>query len=967
MKLPLSSLLLLVPGLLVAQDVGEPLLGNIRQLTFSGKRAGEGYFSADGKKLIFQSERDAANPFFQMFLLDLESGDTNRVSPGGGKTTCGWVYPDGKHVMFASTHADPAAADKQAAEIKDRAEGKQKRYSWDYDENYDLWRTKTDGSEPVNLTKSLGYDAEGAVSADGQWIVFASNRHAYTENLTAEEKTHFERQKSWLMDIYTMRADGSEVKRLTDVRGYDGGPFFSADGKKICWRRFNEEEDRAEIWTMNRDGSDQRQITKVGAMSWAPFFHPSGDYLIFTTNKHGFDNFELYLVDAHGTQEPVRVTTTAGFDGLASFSPDGKKLTWTSNRTADKTSQIFLCDWNDSAARAALKLGSTPAAAPDFAKSTTADISPDDLKQHVTYLASDALEGRLTGTKGEQLATQYVADCFKQYGLEPAGQDGTYFMPFEFTAGVALGDGNVLSSNADDPADPPKLRRDWIPLAFSNVGKMEPTGVVFAGYGMEVPAGKSAKGPEEEYSSYVHTDVKDKWVILLRYLPDGISQEQRVRYFPYSSLRRKAMTAREKGAKGIIIVSGPNAKVQEQLVPLGFDASLAGSGVAAVSVTDGMVSDWLKMAGKDLKKLQDTLDKGDLIQGFEIPGLKISSTIVINQEKRIGRNVVAKLPSATSAPAVLIGAHVDHLGNVGGSDSRAAEPHKNEIHHGADDNASGTGGMLEIAQYFSEQVKSGEMKLTRPVMFAAWSGEELGLLGSASYARILAKAKGDENAKLNDQFCANFNMDMIGRLGQSVVIQGLGSSTYWTPALEKRNIAVGLSIQAQNDCFLPTDATTFYLRGVPIFNLFTGSHEDYHKPTDTADKVNYPGAAKITKLTALIAKDIATGTTVPDYVEQKKPQETTGRGFRIYLGTIPDYSQGDAVGVKLSGVSPVGPAAKAGVLAGDIIVKLGGKEIKNIYEYTDILAALKIGEATDISVKRGDKIVDLKITPGSRE
>jgi Tol biopolymer transport system component/membrane-associated protease RseP (regulator of RpoE activity) len=870
--------------------------------------------------------------------------------------------------MFASTQADPESLAKQKSELDDRAQGKQKRYSWDYDDNYDLWRTELDGTNPVNLTHTLGYDAEGAVSPDGQWIVFASNRHAYTEALSSEDKARFEMKKSFLMDIYIMKSDGSEVKRLTDVKGYDGGAFFSANGTKICWRRFNEGEDQAEIWTMNRDGSDQRQITKMGAMSWAPFYHPSGDYLVFTTNKHGFDNFELYLVDAKGAHEPVRVTSTAGFDGLASFSPDGKKMTWTSNRTADKTSQIFLSDWNDTAARAALGLGTEirPALPAATAASNT-EISPDDLKRHISYLASDELEGRLTGTKGEQLATEYVAASFKQYGLQPAGENGTYFVPFDFTAGVALGVGNRLSSNADSPGDPPKVRRDWIPLSFSSVGRTEETGVVFVGYGMEVPAGKTSKGPEEEYSSYIHADVKDKWVIILRYLPDGLSQEGRQRFFTHSSLRQKAMLARQKGARGIIIASGPNAKVIEQLVPLSFDASLAGSGVAAISVTDQLAASWLEMAGKNLKTLQDTLDKGELIQGFEIPGLKIGSEISISQEKRTGRNVIGKMPAAGEAPGVIVGAHVDHLGNQGGSDSRAVEKEKNEIHHGADDNASGVGGMLEIAEYFTGMARTGQLKLKRPVYFAAWSGEELGLLGSSAYTRKLAKTQGDENGKLSKLFCANFNMDMIGRLGQNVIIQGLGSSDYWNSAIEKRNVAVGLSIQAQPDCFLPTDATSFYLRGIPIFNLFTGSHEDYHKPTDTADKINYQGAAKIAKLTALIARDVATSETAPNYVEQKKPQEASGRGFRIYLGTIPDYSQGDVEGVKLSGVSPVGPAAKAGILAGDVIVKLSGREIKNIYEYTDVLAALKIGEATEITVKRGDKKVDLKITPGSRE
>ena len=342
------ALFLFCPGSVNAEVTGtvpaneQLLLTRSRQLTFAGKRAGEGYFSADGSKLIFQSERDEKNPFFQIFLMDLETGDTERVSPGTGKTTCAWVHPGGKKVMFASTHADKEAEAKQQAELKERAEGTVKKYSWDYDEHYDLWESDLKGGALKNLTNIRGYDAEGSYSPDGQWIAFASNRHAYTETLGDEDAARFRLDKSFLMDIYLMRADGTETRRLTDVKGYDGGPFFSADGKKICWRRFNEKGDLAEIWTMNADGSNQRQLTNLGAMSWAPYFHPSGEYLIFATNLNGFANFELYLVDAEGKKQPVRVTTTEGFDGLPGFSPDGGKLTWTSNRTVEQNIADFL-------------------------------------------------------------------------------------------------------------------------------------------------------------------------------------------------------------------------------------------------------------------------------------------------------------------------------------------------------------------------------------------------------------------------------------------------------------------------------------------------------------------------------------------------------------------------------------------------------------------------------------------------
>ncbi len=957
---------------LTAASAADQFLTQPRQLTFSGKRAGEGYFSKDGKRLIFQSEREEGNPFYQIYLLDFESGDVRRLSNGTGKTTCAWLHPDGAQFLYASTHADATAQQKQAAELKERAEGKQKRYAWDYDENYDIYAAPLAGGEPANLTKIQGYDAEGSYSPDGQWIAFASNRHAYSEKLTPEEQEKFERQRSWLMDIYLMRADGSEVKRLTDVRGYDGGPFFSPDGKSLCWRRFNEEETTAEIWTMNTDGSDQRPLTKLGAMSWAPYFHPSGQYLIFTTNKHGFENFELYLVDAAGKHEPVRVTETDGFDGLPVFHPDGKQLSWTTNRTADKTSQIFMAAWDHAAALTVLGLtaeSSSPALPVPAAAEFASDITGADIKKHIEYLASDALEGRGTGTKGEALATEYAAQLFASFGLEPAGTDGKWLHPFEFTAGVALGDANRLAFKGVEPGAL-TVAKQWTPLTFSTAGEIKEAGIVFAGYGIEAPAGRDDKGKATEaYSSYFHLDVKDKWVMMLRYTPEGQSQEERVRMAQYSSLRFKALTAREKGARGIIIVSGPASKANQQLVPMSYDASMAGSGIAAISLDDELAGTLLKTAGKDLKALQEKLDTGAVEQGFDLPGVMLAANLDIRQERRTGHNVLGRLkaPGGSTEPALVIGAHIDHLGKNGGSDSRATETQRGGIHHGADDNASGVAGVLEIAQTMAAQAKEGTLVLKRDVIFAGWSGEEIGLLGSNAWCRDLAKTTGDENAKLNTMLCANLNMDMIGRLRANVILQGLGSSDWWAGEIERRNAVTGLPIQTQQDCYLPTDASTFYLRGVPIFNAWTGAHDDYHKPSDTADKVNYDGAANISRFMMLVARSLATTTDEPAYKEMKKPTEGSRGGLRVYLGTIPDYSQEGIEGVKLSGVSAVGPAAKAGVKAGDIITKLAGKEIKNIYDYTFIMGVLKIGQETDLEVMRDGKKESMKITPGSRD
>ncbi|MCA9266473.1 MAG: PD40 domain-containing protein, partial [Planctomycetales bacterium] len=218
------------------------LLSHVRQLTFAGRRTGEGYFSADGQSIVFQSERDPQNPFYQIFRMDLELGDTERISPGIGKTTCAWIHPDNQRVLFASTHEDPNAQQKQKEELEFRASGQERRYSWDYDEHFEVYEYNGQTKAYRNLTQSPGYDAEGSYSPDGKLIAFASNRSAYGDTadpLTDADREILEQDLAYMMEIYLMNADGSNVRRLTHTRGYDGGPFFSPNGQQICWRRFS--------------------------------------------------------------------------------------------------------------------------------------------------------------------------------------------------------------------------------------------------------------------------------------------------------------------------------------------------------------------------------------------------------------------------------------------------------------------------------------------------------------------------------------------------------------------------------------------------------------------------------------------------------------------------------------------------------------------------------------------------------
>lgn len=972
------------------------LLTNVRQLIFEGKRSGEGYYSADGRYFIFQSEREPDNPFYQMYLLDLETGDTRLLSPGHGKTTCGWVHPSSEKVILASSHDDPAARDKMTEELDLREAGEQRRYEWAFDDHYDIYEYDLATETFTNLTNSPGYDAEGSYSPDGSLIAFSSNRLAYGDQpMSDEDQERFEFDNGYMADIYLMNADGSDVRRLTDAPGYDGGPFFSPDGQRIVWRRFNIEGDQAEIYTMNIDGSDQKRLTDLGAMSWAPFYHPSGDYIIFSTSVHGFQNFEFYMVDTAGEKEPVRVTFTDGPDVLPVFSPEGDELAWSTRRGADGLPQIHVADWNDARARELLALsagrgtttydvGDALEMAADLS-ATAPEIRPEDARLHVERLASDAMDGRLTGTPGEAAATAYVADAFETLGLDPAGDDG-YFQPFEFTSGVSLEGPNVLSirfgdgagdaageseATSEDPNDAgesldPELDVDWRPLSFSKAGSVGFSEITFAGYGITAPE----EGGLPAYDSYADLDVEGRWVVALRYLPEDVTPERRQHLSRYASLRFKAMEARDRGAAGVLIVTGPNSQARDQLVALRFDASVSGAAIPAVSITDDLAQQLFAASGQDLGQAQTALDAGEVVPGFELPGATIGAHFSLAFEESTGRNVLGRLVvgERPSDEVVVIGAHVDHLGRGGGGDSLALSDEQGEIHYGADDNASGVAGLLEIAQHLASREAAGELdEDQRDFIFAAWSGEEIGLLGSNHFVKDRKADLGDAET-IFPAVTAYLNMDMIGRLDDSLVLQGVGSSPFWTAEIERRNVAVGLPLALSDDTYLPTDATSFYLAGVPILSAFTGAHSDYHTPRDTADKIDYEDLARVARLIGLVAQGVASAETAPEYVEiAPRGTGTNRRTGRAYLGTIPDYAETDIQGVLLSGVANESPAAAAGIQSGDVLVEMAGQELANIYDFTRVLDSLKIGEEVVAVVMRDGARVELRVTPASRE
>jgi Tol biopolymer transport system component len=920
-----------------AQPRERDVLTRIRRLTVEGRRSGEGYWSKDGRRLVFQSEREPGNPFYQIYTLDLATGDTARVSPGVGKTTCSFFNPDTGDILFSSTHHDPRSAQFQKEELDFRASGRERRYSWDYDPEMELYLRNARSGQLRRLTNTRGYDAEGSVSPDGRWVVFSSTRDAYNRPLTAVEQKQLETDPSYFGEIYIMPtdADGSGVRRLTTVPGYDGGPFFSPDGRRIVWRRFDERGVIADVWTMNLDGTDARQLTDFGSMSWAPYIHPSGAYLVFSSNKLGFENFELYAVDIDGKKEPIRITESDGFDGLPVPSPDGTQLAWTSNRAGGREGHIFLAQWNHDAVLAAL------GRAPNRRQSTRA---------HVETLASALMEGREAGTNGERLAAEYIAAELARFGAKPLPGRADMFLPFTFTAGSDDAGSRLVIGGDGAAARETEFRApaDVRALSFSDDGVVSGP-AVFAGYGIVVPDAQNFG-----YDSYAGLDVTDKIVVVLRYFPEDADPKIRGILARYSDLRYKAMAARQRGAKALVVVTGPRSPNAGEIVPMTFDTALAGSGLPAISVT-GAAAAALFLA-RPLRDVQQDLDGGNPhVAGFALSGLRLTLTAAVSRRARTGRNVVAYLPAtepAADTPWLALGAHFDHLGIGASGNSLGTGPDRGRPHVGADDNASGTAAVLAIGAALASQPRR------RHVLLGLWSAEEIGLVGSNAFVTVPPIPIAQVGAYLN--------FDMVGRMvDNKLTVQAVGSSAAWPSLLERANVAAGFDMVVQADPYQPTDVATFNQAGVPSLSFTTGVHSDYHKPTDTADKINYTDLDRIVQMAAAIVRRVDADPPMA-FVKVEQSSQTAGRaGIRVFTGTVPDYAS-EAKGLLLSGVIGGGPAEQAGLQKGDIIVEIAGQSIANIYDYTYALELLKVGQPVPVAYTRNGVRRSTTFTPTAR-
>ena len=924
-------------------EAGEVHLADLRQLTFGGENA-EAYWSNDGTQLILQARPASAScdRIYRMPLAALLGAADGGIAPeslgpkaelvpvssGKGATTCSFFLPGDQDVIYASTHL----GGDECPPRPDHSQG----YVWALYKSYDIFRAKADGSQPVRLTDTPGYDAEGTVCAKDGSIVFTSVRDGD-------------------IDLYRMDADGKNVKRLTNTVGYDGGAFFNADCTKIVWRASRpkpgkELDDykrllaqglvrptKLELYVANADGSDPMQITYLDAASFAPFWHPSQQRILFASNygdPKGRE-FDIYAVDVQGTRLE-RITTASGFDGFPMFSPDGKYLAFSSNRATAPgahDTNVFVARWVDSEPRP-LKPASPSSEAKSSEPASFEDWPADRVLADVRWLADPGREGRGVETAGLAAAGAYLEKRYAALGLAPGGEAGGYRQSFQVTTGVSIEPATALKLGAGALAPDA-----FVPMGYSATGEVK-ADVVLAGYGI--------RAEELGFDDYKKVDVKGKIALVRRFVPEVGKFEGRDAQRRFGDIRYKAWTAKEKGAKGLIVVDAPERPKDapkdwkapdESALPTANDVGYADAGIPIVVVKRAA-------AGPVLEKLT----KGQPVRA-EIK-------VAITPSKREAFNVVARLAAGASPDrrlpgVVVVGAHYDHLG-MGGHDSLS--PEKHEPHVGADDNASGTAALLEVARSLSQR----KSELRRDIVFASFSGEEMGVLGSTHFTR---SAPGGLKV---DDIVAMINMDMVGRLRENrVAVLGSDSADEWKALVEVACAASRVDCAPSGDGFGPSDQTPFYAARVPVVHFFTGSHSDYHKPSDTADKINAAGAAQI----AHVVADLATAVADRDVKLTLRqmplpPPRGDVRSFHASLGTIPDYGgppEGKK-GVLLAGVRPGGPADKGGLRRGDILIRLGTHALGDVEDLMYALNASKPGETVTAVVLRDGKEVKLEVT-----
>ncbi len=616
-----------------------------------------------------------------------------------------------------------------------------------------------------------------------------------------------------------------------------------------------------------------------------------------------------------------------------------------------------------------------------------------NLRRHVSYLASDELEGRRTGETGATSAAGYVMNMFTNYRLGAGVVNGSqkgYLQAFPYVSGVGLGEENSFDITDTKNLTSATVKSDWAPLSFSPNSELAYTPVVYAGFGIS--------SANQKYDDYAGLDVKDKIVVVFDGVPDNDNPHNL--FFPFNA-HAKAKIAKEKGAKALILISR-SKRFGEDKLPNRFDQTLGETAIPTIVVSRQLAAGFLNTDDAGLLSEEEKLNafangKLDRPKGFFAKDQTLLARLKIDLTKKkvAAYNVIGVLAGTDPVlrnEVIVIGAHYDHLGHGGAG---SLDVNSKAIHHGADDNASGTSAVLELARQFSESRSN-----KRTIIFMAFGGEEEGLLGSNYWVNNptvpLAKV------------VAMINMDMVGRLkDKKLTIGGIGTASEFNQLVTKNqpyilgNGIVGekaetavktegdasisvstngkivaakdadknvFDLQLNQDGFGPSDHSSFYGKKIPVLFFFTGTHVDYHKLSDTSEKINYKGLEQVVNFVSNITRAIDQNQKRPTYTVAPSSGMQGGRtGFSVSLGTVPSYADGNNDGLVLDGVREDSPASKAGIKAGDKIVRLGGKEIRNISDYVFVLGEMKADQEYEIVVMRGAKKLSLKIIPSARK
>ena len=539
-------------------------------------------------------------------------------------------------------------------------------------------------------------------------------------------------------------------------------------------------------------------------------------------------------------------------------------------------------------------------------------MTPESIQAHIDVLASDSLEGREVGEPGEWKAALYIAGLFEKAGLLPRGTDG-YLQPFEFVKKISQGPSNKLTVNGVEL----QISEEWMPLSHSASKPFAFDKVIQVDYGIVTE--------DSSYNDYDGKNVEGQAVLIKRYAPAD-SVNPHIDFDKYSNFTDKILTAINRKAAAVFFVT-----------PSNHDDTIQLAGVTHVTAKDIPI---IFLRRKGLEKLGLSLD---------IPSITaVAGQVELIPIKDTGYNVLGYLP-AQSDTTVVLGAHFDHLG-WGTSSSRYVGKER-MIHYGADDNGSGSAGLLELARYFS----SRKEQMHYSMLFAAFSGEEAGILGSSYFVKNMTI----DSSKIRMML----NMDMIGRLRDQesgLAVFGTGTSTEFAEYF-KDLTRDDLKLAFREPGTGPSDHTAFYNSAIPVLHFFTGAHEDYHKPSDTPDKIDREGIFKVVSFVADIAMHFDSLNAPMTFQRTKDPDEGKRRSsFSVTLGIMPDYVA-QVKGVKVDGVSPDRPGERAGILKGDTIIRMGTLVIDDIYAYMNALGKFRKGDSTLIVVERGADTLSLPV------